>query len=182
MSRDWWTFPQPSHHVLAPERTPAQRWDTDITWCSETGKTSVHACPRTHSALKPLTCRILICFTMVLFPDSPAPSREIESYIWFRTSDLMTREETNANTFQHLNTRLGFTLNTSHMRWFSIHWKCHTLLSFLDLDRPEEMTKVHVHGSNEIYRAARTKTIISFNVNAVWMDVIYPLHPPSKWV
>lgn len=29
----------------------------------------------THSALKPLTCRILICFTMVLFPDSPAPSK-----------------------------------------------------------------------------------------------------------
>lgn len=27
----------------------------------------------THSALKPLTCRILICLTIVLFPDSPAP-------------------------------------------------------------------------------------------------------------
>lgn len=29
-----------------------------------------------YSALKPLTCRILICFTMVLFPDSPAPVRK----------------------------------------------------------------------------------------------------------
>ena len=27
----------------------------------------------TYSALKPLTCRILICLTIVLFPDSPAP-------------------------------------------------------------------------------------------------------------
>lgn len=25
------------------------------------------------SSLKPLTCRIRICFTIVLFPDSPAP-------------------------------------------------------------------------------------------------------------
>lgn len=29
-----------------------------------------------YSALKPLTWRILICFTMVLFPDSPAPERQ----------------------------------------------------------------------------------------------------------
>lgn len=35
------------------------------------GFSSYHA----YSALKPLTCRILICFTMVLFPDSPAPVR-----------------------------------------------------------------------------------------------------------
>lgn len=27
----------------------------------------------TYSSLNPLTCNILICFTMVLFPDSPAP-------------------------------------------------------------------------------------------------------------
>lgn len=32
----------------------------------------------TYSALKPLTCRIRICFTMVLFPDSPAPESERE--------------------------------------------------------------------------------------------------------
>lgn len=31
----------------------------------------------TYSALKPLTCNIRICLTIVLFPDSPAPgSRE----------------------------------------------------------------------------------------------------------
>ena len=30
----------------------------------------------TYSALKPLTWRIRICFTMVLFPDSPAPARQ----------------------------------------------------------------------------------------------------------
>lgn len=35
----------------------------------------------THSALKPLTCRILICFTMVLFPDSPAPSKTDQKHI-----------------------------------------------------------------------------------------------------
>lgn len=35
----------------------------------------------THSALKPLTCRIRICFTMVLFPDSPAPDWDIEKDI-----------------------------------------------------------------------------------------------------
>lgn len=33
-----------------------------------------------YSALKPLTCRILICFTMVLFPDSPAPEKERWQY------------------------------------------------------------------------------------------------------
>lgn len=30
----------------------------------------------TYSALKPLTCKIRICLTMVLFPDSPAPVEE----------------------------------------------------------------------------------------------------------
>lgn len=29
-----------------------------------------------YSELNPLTCRIRICFTIVLFPDSPAPKRE----------------------------------------------------------------------------------------------------------
>lgn len=30
----------------------------------------------TYSALKPFTCNIRICFTIVLFPDSPAPETE----------------------------------------------------------------------------------------------------------
>lgn len=43
----------------------------------------------THSALKPLTCRIFICFTMVLFPDSPAPSKTHHKYM--RTSTICTQ-------------------------------------------------------------------------------------------
>jgi len=34
---------------------------------------------KTYASLKPLTCSILICLTIVLFPDSPAPETEQKS-------------------------------------------------------------------------------------------------------
>lgn len=49
----------------------------------------------THSALKPLTCRILICFTMVLFPDSPAPSKTHQKY-----TRILNKNVTRANTYR----------------------------------------------------------------------------------
>lgn len=40
------------------------------------GVTNTHVLEsNTYSALKPFTCSILICLTIVLFPDSPAPKR-----------------------------------------------------------------------------------------------------------
>lgn len=59
----WWTPPKPTS-------------DT----CSISECLSLYSY-HTYSALKPLTCRILICFTMVLFPDSPAPERKKERNI-----------------------------------------------------------------------------------------------------
>ncbi len=41
----------------------------------------------THSALNPLTWRILICFTIVLFPDSPAP-RKAKTAAWIHAKSV----------------------------------------------------------------------------------------------
>lgn len=35
---------------------------------------------KTYASLKPLTCNILICLTIVLFPDSPAPGKKTQRY------------------------------------------------------------------------------------------------------
>lgn len=44
--------------------------------CFQHLKNNSQSINNSYSELNPLTCRILICFTIVLFPDSPAPKRE----------------------------------------------------------------------------------------------------------
>lgn len=66
----------------------------------------------TYSALKPLTWRILICFTIVLFPDSPAP----ETHIGRSVNWLLSQK------------------NTNHVCSFPVLWpKQHTFTSILHL-------------------------------------------------
>lgn len=43
----------------------------------------------TYSSLNPSTCRILICFTMVLFPDSPAPAIRNNNQLKYRHKALI---------------------------------------------------------------------------------------------
>lgn len=66
------------------------------------GADLLHILSSTHSALKPLTCRILICFTMVLFPDSPAPSNvhpKKNTYTHTHTTYVNVTERAQTGTF-----------------------------------------------------------------------------------
>ena len=45
-----------------------------VTWVTFFFQTYFWAVRSTYSSLNPFTCNILICFTIVLLPDSPAPS------------------------------------------------------------------------------------------------------------
>lgn len=64
-----------SHQNAGDERgkLPACR----VLTCSQhLRKNKSQSVNNSYSELNPLTCRIRICFTIVLFPDSPAPRRE----------------------------------------------------------------------------------------------------------